>query len=355
MSSAPSDPAPQNTVKKKYRKAITPGLKRLLYVLFALFAVLGANSMYLVTITGLEAATGETYQNYFYQYMFLAHLVLGIAIVVPVIVFGMRYTSSNTLQPPEPEGGAGRLRAVHRQHRAPRQRRDPDAGLDFFEVRDPTVRKVSYWAHVIAPLVVAWLFVLHRLAGRRIKWKDRRLLAGGGGRLRAGHGAAPLPGSASKWNVSGPESGEQYFFPSLSRTATGNFIPAETMMMDQYCVECHADVHETWSHSVHRFSSFNNPVYLFSVRGTRAAMMERDGDVQGLTLLRRLSRPRPVLLAAPSTTRTSTTSTTPRHRQGITCTACHAITNVNSTQGQRGLHDRGALALSLRVQRQPGS
>ncbi len=27
----------------------------------------------------------------------------------------------------------------------------------------------------------------------------------------------------------------------------------------------------SWSHSVHRFSSFNNPAYLFSVRETRAS------------------------------------------------------------------------------------
>ena len=28
---------------------------------------------------------------------------------------------------------------------------------------------------------------------------------------------------------------EKYFEPSLARTATGNFIPADTLMMDAYC------------------------------------------------------------------------------------------------------------------------
>ena len=78
----------------------------------------------------------------------------------------------------------------------------------------------------------------------------------------------------------GPESGERYFYPSLARTATGNFIPAQSLMMDEYCAECHADAHETWSHSVHRFASFNNPAYLFSVRNTRQFALERDGSVQ---------------------------------------------------------------------------
>jgi len=38
-------------------------------------------------------------------------------------------------------------------------------------VKDETVRSIAYWAHVITPLVAAWLFVLHRLAGRRIRWQ----------------------------------------------------------------------------------------------------------------------------------------------------------------------------------------
>ena len=51
-------------------------------------------------------------------------------------------------------------------------------------------------------------------------------------------------------------------------------------MMDDYCKECHADTHGAWSHSVHRFSSFNNPAYRFSVRETRKVGLEQDGTVQ---------------------------------------------------------------------------
>ncbi len=46
---------PSNTPKKRvYVPAIGPGLKRLLYVLFAILALLVANSLYLATITFLE-------------------------------------------------------------------------------------------------------------------------------------------------------------------------------------------------------------------------------------------------------------------------------------------------------------
>ena len=43
------------------------------------------------------------------------------------------------------------------------------------------------------------------------------------------------------WNVAGPSSGEQYFFPSLARTATGEFIPERVLANDQYCKSCHQD------------------------------------------------------------------------------------------------------------------
>ncbi len=72
----------------KYVPAVGPRLKKLLLVVFGLFAVLVVNSVYLVAVTSLEWMTGRTYQNYFYQYMFLAHLVLGLLIVLPVVLFG---------------------------------------------------------------------------------------------------------------------------------------------------------------------------------------------------------------------------------------------------------------------------
>ena len=57
--------------KKKYVRAVGPRLRVLLYVVFALFALLGANSVYLSSITFLEWLRGLTYQNYFYMVMFV--------------------------------------------------------------------------------------------------------------------------------------------------------------------------------------------------------------------------------------------------------------------------------------------
>src|SRR5947209_4364709 len=82
-------PAP---ARVKYVRAVGPRLRILLYVIFGLVAVLGANSAYLASITllgWLKRTSGETYENYFYMYMFLAHLALGLVLILPVIVFGI--------------------------------------------------------------------------------------------------------------------------------------------------------------------------------------------------------------------------------------------------------------------------
>src|SRR3989441_13198859 len=77
-----------STKLKKYVRAVGPRLRLLLYVVFGLVALLGANSAYLASITFLECVKGLTYQNYFYQCMFLAHLVQGLLLVVPFVLFG---------------------------------------------------------------------------------------------------------------------------------------------------------------------------------------------------------------------------------------------------------------------------
>ncbi len=51
----------------KYVPAVGPRLKKLLLVVFGLFAVLAVNSVYLAAVTSLERLTGLTYQNYFYH------------------------------------------------------------------------------------------------------------------------------------------------------------------------------------------------------------------------------------------------------------------------------------------------
>lgn len=318
-----------STRRKRYVPAVGPGLNKLLFFLFGAFALMGVNSIYLVSITVLEWWRAETYQNYFYQLMFLGHLVLGAVMIAPFLVFGVLHIRNAHDRPNRRAVRAGY--ALFAVSAALLFSGVILTRLEGFEVRDPAVRSGAYWAHVLSPLFVVWLFVLHRLAGKRIQWKVGGVWLGVAGVFAIAmtllHAQDPR-----QWNQVGPESGEQYFFPSLSRTSDGNFISADTMQMDDYCAECHADVHEDWADSVHRFASFNNPAYLASVRATRAAMMERDGTVQGARFCAGCHDPVPFFSGAFDDPDFDDVGH-PTAQAGITCTSCHAITHVNSVRG----------------------
>ena len=209
----------------KIVKAIGPRLRRLLYVVFALLALLGANSGYLASVTVLEWFTGETYQNYFYFLMFLGHLVLGLLIIVPFVVFGVAHMF-NTWK--------------RRNRRAVRVGYALFAvciavlitGLmlvrisGVFDLKHPAARSIVYWLHVGAPVVGAWLYWLHRLVGPEIHWKVG--LAYGGVVAATVVAMVGLHSSDPRdWNVKGPATGDKYFEPSLARTATPKPLPVQ--------------------------------------------------------------------------------------------------------------------------------
>ncbi|MFO1497835.1 MAG: multiheme c-type cytochrome [Verrucomicrobiota bacterium] len=169
------------------------------------------------------------------------------------------------------------------------------------------------------------------MAGPRIKW---RIGLGWGVALAAGVVAmvALHTQDPRKWNVAGPKEGEKYFLPSLARTATGNFIPAKTLMMDDYCLKCHKDSYNGWFHSSHHFSSFNNKPYLFSVRETRQVSLKRDGNVRASRWCAGCHDVVPFFSGAFDDPNFDLEKH-PTSQAGITCTSCHAITHVNSTRG----------------------
>src|SRR5262245_35242816 len=146
-----------------YVPAVGPRLKKLLLFVFALVALLGANSLYLASITFQEWLTGFTYQNYFYQIMFLVHLLLGLLLLLPFLAFGIIHLMTA---------------------RKRRNRRAVRVGyalfttsvillmtglalmrIGSFDLNQPLARKIVYWVHAIAPLAAGWLYWLHRLAG----------------------------------------------------------------------------------------------------------------------------------------------------------------------------------------------
>lgn len=328
-SSAPAE-QPDALPKKVVRKAIGPRLRIVFTIMLVLLAIIAANSAYLVGVKVLEWWTKQTYQDYFYICMFLMHIVVGVLIVVPFLVFGV----------------------IHMRNTKDRRiRRTVNIGYALFgvclvilitgfalvriegvvELRHPTTRSVVYWLHAACPVVGLWLYWLHRLVGPKMKWKQG--LAFGG---LAGAVALILLFLQSQdprqWNAVGPKEGAKYFEPSLTRTSTGNFIPAKTLDMSQYCLKCHEDSHREWADSVHRFSSFNNPTYLASVAETREVGMKRDGNVKGSRFCAGCHDPVPFFSGAFDDPAFDMLQH-PTSQAGITCTVCHAITHVNSNVG----------------------
>ena len=324
--------APARSRRMPYVPVVGPRLKRLLAVVFGLFALLVVNSVYLSAVSVTQWISGQTWETYFFQWMFLVHLVLGLAIVVPIVLFGTFHIRNAWSRP---------------------NRRAVRAGLALFttslvvlltgilltrgfvDLKRPDVRAVVYWAHVITPLVVVWLFILHRLAGTRIRWRIGLAWA-----AVAGVVALALLGLHARdprGHPQGPDAGLQYFFPSLARTASGGFIPRRVLLNDQYCRECHADIHEHWNYSVHHLSSFSNPAYNASVRQTREVVFARDGNVQASRFCAGCHDPVPFFSGEFEDPRFDEPgydpASDPLAGAGITCTSCHSIVRINSVRG----------------------
>ncbi|NND98229.1 MAG: hypothetical protein HKN47_12965 [Pirellulaceae bacterium] len=328
---AHSSPASASPAKpaKKTKRPVTKRLRIVLYVVLTLFGVLAANGLYLTSITWLQYATGEIYESHFYQMMFLGHLGLGLLLITPVIGFGVIHM----------------LRSRHR-----RNRRAIRIGYALFTVAivilvsglllmrigqfnivNPTTRSVVYWMHLIAPLVVVWLYWLHRLVGPKIKWHVGR---------RVALATAVIVGVMVAFQASDPRisediapaDGDKYFQPSLASTATGKFISEKTLMNDDYCLSCHADIHDSWLHSAHKLSSFNNPAYRASVRETRRVATERAGTLQASRWCAGCHDPVPFFSGKFDDPQYDDVGDPTAHA-GITCTTCHAIQSIDSTRG----------------------
>ncbi len=317
----------QTTAKKE---VVGPRLRKLLVVVFALSAALAVNSVYLVGIKLMGWAKTRTYEDYFYLWMFAAHLILGLALIVPLVAFAVLHW---------------RTARHHRNRRAVRMGQALFvaclllivSGLvlirleGVFKLDDPTMRNVAYWLHVFAPLAAVYCYILHRLAGPAIRWRQGMAWAAVAGMLVAGmmlwHAQDPR-----QWGVKGPKEGFSYFHPSGARTVDARFIPREALMNDGYCKQCHPDVHARWMASAHRGSSFNNKAYLFSVRETRKVLLARHGNVKGSRFCAGCHDPVPFFSGAFDNPNFDDVKDPTAHA-GITCTVCHAITNIEDVRG----------------------
>jgi len=314
----------------KPKLAVTPRTRRILLVVLSLFSLLLANGLYLSGVTFSEWFFQRTFQDLFYHYMFLLHLVLGLALILPFLAFGFFHWKASYKR---------------RNHRAVRIGYALlIAGVvvlvsgvllikfgTFEFMRGPVSKRVVYWAHIIAPVAAMWLYWLHRLVGTRIRWVIAQRV-GIATALAVGAMLIAQTQDPRKWNKRAPTDGQRYFENSLASTRDGSFIPKRALMNDEYCKKCHQDVYGDWFHSAHHFSSFNNPAYLYAVRETRRVSMERDGNVHAARFCAGCHDPVPFFSGAFDNPHYDDVND-PTSQAGITCTVCHAITEIESTRG----------------------
>ncbi|MGH7171246.1 MAG: multiheme c-type cytochrome, partial [Gemmataceae bacterium] len=191
-------------------------------------------------------------------------------------------------------------------------------------------RWVVYGLHVLLPVAAVVLYVLHRRAGPEIKWHYGYGWGAGAAVFVAATIVMHLQ-DPRQWFAVGPREGEKYFEPSKARTANGNFIPASALMKDEYCMQCHADIYKQHFHSAHHFSSFNNPPYRFSVRESRK-IVDEHGVPRASRWCAGCHDPVPFFSGAFDDPKFDDENH-PTAKAGITCVVCHAITNVNSSEG----------------------
>lgn len=310
------------------RDAMTPGLRTLLAALLVAAAVLtgtgalmGAESL----LAWADQGQGETRA---YQYLFALHLGLGLLSALPVLIYVFAH------------GRRGRGHA----NRLARRRGSALAGalvlvvatgilltrgVASVELPASIARSFAYWLHVLLGFSLLLLYLRHRRAGPSLQPGWGWALAAIGATVSVAvvvlFGEPPAPSSVS-----------EPLTPSFAKTHDGETIEAALMMQDARCAQCHADVHDRWAASAHRFASFNNPAYLFSVRATRAHLAEVGADPRTVRfcagchdivplLSGRLDHPDFDDQADPTAT------------AGVNCVVCHAVQSVDSVRGNADL------------------
>lgn len=324
---SPTPPAPRR-VRPVYVPALGPVLRSMLFVIFAGFALLGATGGYLLAIrvTEIVQRRQDTLHTQFSIWMTLVHVLAGLVLIVPFLIFGIAHLITARNRPNRVAVRLGifvflfgiivcitGVLLVHLEGM-------PQLPTDT----------IAYWTvfllHVIVPVLAVAAYVLHRRAGPAIKWKWGYALGGAVAAFTAVmivmHAQNPR-----NWFATGSPEGEKYFEPSRTRTVDGKFISASTLMMDEYCLKCHADIYNSHLHSAHRLSSFNNPAYLFSVRETR--------KVAGVRASRWCAGCHDIVpfVSGQFDDPNFDDVNNPTAHAGITCTVCHSITHIGSRSG----------------------
>src|SRR5436305_12958119 len=166
------DPSPAPVVVKraprvvtKYVPAVGPRLRVLLFVVFGVFALLGATGVYLSVITLLNyVRSPDNYTTPFGLWVFLAHSAFGVIGTAPFLLFGVTHWLTARKRPNRVAVRLGLLVFF--------------AGIlicltgfaliqleGMPQIPTGTItRVVAYGLHIVVPVEAIWLYVKHRQA-----------------------------------------------------------------------------------------------------------------------------------------------------------------------------------------------
>ena len=136
----------------------------------------------------------------------------------------------------------------------------------------------------------------------------------------------PAPVSMDDEAMGGPNGP---YFPSSVSNSHGGLVPSRIYMDPQSCGRsgCHPDILEEWNSSAHHRASFNNQWYRKSVE-----YMQNVVGVQPSKWCGGCHDPA-ILQSGMMDTPIEKIVNTPQAQAGITCTACHMISQIHNTMG----------------------
>ncbi len=293
-----------------------PWQKRLYAILLVPLGLMAANSIYLVAFTKYSS---------FFMAMLLMHLVLGILIAVPFLVFAFTHGARMLANIRNKKAKAAGITIVSLAFLC------IGTGVTMAFKGATLTNRPIYLAHVFAIPLALVAFVLHRRAAVH-KLHFKRLGQWGGAVV------AFLVVMAAFHKMEKPpqrivnKNGDTQFFLSSAETFDQGLLDGRRLSANQYCQECHPDSFKRWEKSAHRFSSFNNPFYRRSVE----LMADRVGREK--TKWCSGCHDPAVLFTGQMGKATMATFSYDQFeaQQGLTCMSCHSITEVKDLRGNGG-------------------
>lgn len=351
--------------EQRPKTILTPGQRKLLLVLLGLATFLLPNAAYLWIV---EADADEF--TAYYQWMLVAHIVVGTLVLVPVVWFVFWHLQRARKMKNKAANVTGSVLTLALFVLLV-------TGLFMFSESSSVENRWAYLTHQILAIAVPLTYVGHRLlshfrpTGAAVRlWTVLPVAAFA---LMYGTHLLTLPEKPaivpSALDVSAvppgtdpfkhafPDHGPGYpppdavFFPSATQTTSGLNAPTALIVdhagidmdklhaeVEEYgfaqealigaasCVRCHQDTVEQWSRSAHRFSSFNNPFYRASIERLR----DEEG---GFVKSQWCGGCHDPALMLPGSMLSEVDPASMAAQAGLTCLACHGIDHVHSITG----------------------